>query len=386
MRGTVFFRFLAVFMVISIMLAACGNTTQGISQTPVVQAKPHISSSGFHCPEPSPRMEVTSKELNIYIWTEYVPMEVLDCFEMVYDIKLNRAEYSTNEEVYTRLLEGNTGYDLIQPSDYVVGSMVDHGLLQELDKTKLPNIGNLDEAWMDKDFDPGNRYTIPYLAGTDAIVVNTKSVRNPPQAWADLWKPEYSDRMIFVDDPRVIIGMTLLTLGYDLNTTDEAQLEEARVKLSELIPNVKAFDSDSPSTALIAGDVDLGIIWTGEAFRANRANPDVRYIYPREGALLWQDNWALLKDAAHPDAAYALLNYVLQGDVFWLTLDKFPYTNPNQAALEFARLNHPEVYEAYIDSPITNPPAEALARGHSIMNVGEAIAIYDALWARVRGE
>lgn len=376
------FNLMAVLVIFSIVLAACGGG--GSSEQPADTGE-KVTSTGFVCPEPSPRIEVTSTELNIFVWTEYFPQDMLDCFEMVYGIKLNRDEYSSNEEMYAKVSAGGTAYDLVQPTDYIVPLMIRQELLQELDKAQLPNIGNFDSGWMDKPFDPGNKYSVPYLTGTDAIVVNTATVENVPQSWADLWKPEYAGRMVFLDDSRAVIGITLVTLGYDPNTTDPAQLEEAKVKLAELVPNIKLFDSDSPKTALIAGDVDLGMTWTGEAFIANQENPDIQYIYPTEGPVLWQDNWVMLKDAAHADAAYAWLNYTMQGDVFWLTIRDFQYTNPNIAALEYAKANYPEVYNAYIDSPVTNPPADAVAKGFGIQDVGEATPLYDDIWVEVKG-
>jgi spermidine/putrescine transport system substrate-binding protein len=179
--------------------------------------------------------------------------------------------------------------------------------------------------------------------------------------------------------------MTLLTLGYDLNSTNPAELEEAKAKLREIIPNVKLFDSDSPKTALIAGDVDLGITWTGEAFVAQQENPAFQYVYPAEGAILWQDNWAIPVGAPNLDAVYAWLSYTMQGDVFWLMLRDFPYTNPNKAALEYARENESELYDAYINSPITNTPTTEITRGHRIDDVGEALPLYDQLWTEVKG-
>lgn len=381
MNESSFFKLLALLVVASMALAACGG---GSADQPAADG-PKVTSTGFECPEPSPRMEVTSKELNVFVWTEYFPQDMLDCFELVYDIKLNRDEYSSNEEMYAKVSAGGSAYDLVQPTDYIIGLMIRQGLLQELDKSKLPNIGNFDSGWMDQSFDPGNKYTIPYLGGTDAIVVNTATVENVPQSWEDLWKPEYAGRMIFLDDSRAVIGITLLTLGYDPNTTDPAQLEEAKNKLAELVPNIKVFDSDSPKTALIAGDVDLGMTWTGEAFIANQENPDIQYIYPSEGPILWQDNWAMLVEASHADAAYAWMNYTMQGDVFWLTIRDFQYTNPNKAALEYAKTNYPDVYNAYADSPITNPPAEAVANGHGIEDVGDATPLFDNIWVEVKG-
>lgn len=385
MRKSNLFKLLAVLVAASMLLAACGGGGSGGDAEVPSADGPKVTSSGFACPEPNPRMEVTSTELNIFVWTEYFPQDMLDCFELVYGIKLNRDEYSSNEEMYAKISAGGASYDLVQPTDYIIGLMIRQELLQELDHSKLPNIGNLDAGWMNKDFDPGNKYTIPYLAGTDSIVVNTDAVTDPPQSWADLWKPEYAGRIVFLDDSRVVIGLTLLTLGYDPNTTDPAQLEEAKVKLAQLIPNIKVFDSDSPKTALIAGDVDLGLTWTGEAFIANQENPAIQFIYPKEGSILWQDNWAMLKDASHADAAYAWMNYLMQGDVFWLTIRDFQYINPNTAALEYAKANQPEVYKAYADSPITNPPAEAIANGHGIKDVGDATPLYDAIWVEVKG-
>jgi spermidine/putrescine-binding protein len=258
-------------------------------------------------------------------------------------------------------------------------------LLQELDHNKLPALANFDANYLDFSFDPGNKYTIPYQAGTDAIVYNADAVTTAPTSWADLWKPEYAGRMVFLDDSRAVIGLTLLTLGYDVNTRDAAQLDEAKAKLQELVPGIKLFDSDSPKTALIAGDVDLGMTWTGEAFLAQQENPSIQYVYPTEGAILWQDNYAMPADAPHADAAYAWLNYTMQGDVFWLMLRDFPYTNPNFAALEYAKANQAQIYQAYVDSPITNTPAEAIQNGHRIDDVGEALPLYDQLWTEVKG-
>jgi spermidine/putrescine-binding protein len=189
--------------------------------------------------------------------------------------------------------------------------------------------------------------------------------------------------MVFLDDSRIVIGLTLLTLGYDINTTDPAQLEQARVKLKELVPNIKLFDSDSPKTALAAGYVDLGVTWPAEALLARQENPAIEYIYPTEGAIIWQDNWALLKDAPNVDAAYAWMNYTMQGDVFWMLLRDFPYTNPNQAALNYAKENKKELYDAYMSSPVTNIPADVLKNGHRIVDVGESTTLFDDVWIEV---
>lgn len=375
------FNLFAVLAILSLALTACG----GGSTEPAADTGEKVASSGYACPEPEHDIEVTSTELNIFVWTEYIPQDMIECFELVYGVTVNRDEYSSNEEMYAKISAGGTNYDLAQPTDYIVPLMIRQGLLQELDAAQLPVIANFDPAYLNPSFDPGNKYSLPYQAGTDAIVVNTETVENIPTSWADLWKPEYAGRMVFLDDSRATIGLTLLTLGYEVNTTDPAQLEEAKVKLAELVPNIKLFDSDSPKTALIAGDVDLGMTWTAEALLAQQENPAIHYIYPTEGPILWQDNWVMVKGAPHADAAYAWLNYTNQGSIFWMMLRDFPYTNPNAAALEYAKTNQPELYDAYMASPITNTPPEVVANGHRIEDVGEATPLYDAIWVEVKG-
>jgi len=373
-------KLLALLVLGSMLLAACGG------QPSAGGGEEKVTASGFVCPEPQTQTEVTSKELNLFVWTEYIPTEWKECFEMVYGVKINHDEYSSNEEMYAKLSAGGTSFDLILPTDYIVALMVSQGMLQKWDKSKLGIMDNIGVGFKDLPFDPGNEYTIPYMAGSDAIVYNADRVSNPPESWEDLWNPEYAGRLVLLDDPRVVIGFTLLTLGYDLNTKDPQQLEEAKTKLLELIPNVKLFDSDSPKTALIAGDVDLGNVWNGEAFTAQLEDPAFQYVFPTEGTILWQDNWAIPTGAPHLDAVYAWVNYIEQGDMFWMMLRDFPYTVPNLASLDYAKENQTELYDAYFNSPITNTPLEVLESGFFMEDVGEATPLYDQIWTEVKGE
>lgn len=355
------------------------------------------TADGFNCPAPNPRVPVTSKELNLFVWTEYIPQDFYECFEKVYGININYTEYSSNEEMDAKVVNGGTNYDLVQPTDYTVTLMIHQGLLQKLDHSKLPIFAELDPTYLNLPYDPGNQYTLPYENGTDAIVVNTAAVKDVPASWADLWNPEYKGQMVFADDERTVIGLTLLTLGYDVNTTDKDQLAKAEQKLALLTPGIKKYDSDSPHSDLISGDVNLGETWTGEAFMAQQAMSSIQFIYPKEGSILWQDNWAMLKTAPHTDAAYAWLNYTMQPDMFWMMLTNFPYTNPNAGALAYAKGNSMpatdvngnsttlgDVYNTYINSPITNPPLSVIQAGHRIDDVGDATPLYDQIWTEVK--
>ncbi len=398
MKPSIFVRLLTITIFASFLLTACIASAKATPTVAPTTESKKVTSTGFVCPEPNPRMQVMSKELNLYVWTQYIPPDMQECFSLVYGIQVNRDEYSANEDLYAKLSAGGMAYDLVQPTDYIVAPLVSKGLIQKLDQSKLTVMGNFDPNYLNLLFDLGNQYTLPYQAGTDAIVYNASKVKDPPTSFADLWKPEYAGRMVFLDDARPTIGATLLTLGYDVNTKDPAQLDQAKARLKQLVPGIKSFDSDSPSTALIAGDVDLGMTWNGEAFLAQQKAPSITYVYPTEGPILWQDNYAIPTSAPHLDAAYAWLNYTMQGDVFWMMLRDFPYTNPNQAALNYARDNQmvvkdssgndmtlAQLYQAYMNSPITNTPPDILKAGHRIEDVGDAKALYDQIWAEVRG-
>ena len=369
----------SAMLIFSLLPAACGGGGAQPADGPVTTA------TGFVCPEPNPRLEVTSTELNLFVWTEYIPQDILDCFEALYGVTTNREEYSSNEEMYAKLNSGATNYDLAQPTDNFLPLMIRTELLQTLDASKLPNLANIAPQYLPVHGDATGEYAVPYMAGTQAIVVNTANVEQSPASWGDLWNPAFANRMVFVDDPRVTIGLALLAEGKDPNTTDAAELAAIKPKVTELVKNVRIFDSDSPKTALIAGDADLGMVWTAEAELANRELGTVEYVYPSEGQFNFQDGYVLLANAPHADAAYAFLNYSLQGDVFWKMLEEFPYIMPNQAALDYAQENQPELYEAYINSPITNTPAEVWERGHWVEDIGDATPLYEQMWTEIKG-
>ena len=344
-----------------------------------------VTSSGFVCPEPSPRVEFESDTINIFTWTEYVPSDIFDCFGMVYDVKVNVDYFSSNEELYSKVSLGQdvNPYDVIHPSDYMIGVLIREKLLQKLDAAKLPNLASLDPGLVAA-YGNATDFVVPYQMGTQAIIYNSDTVENPPTSWADLWNSDYEGRIVAVDDNRVVIGAALLTLGYGVNDTDPAHLAEAKQKLIELMPNIRIFDSDSPKTPLVAGDVDLGIVWNGEAFLAAAENPAFKYVFPEEGSIIFYDGMAIPTTAPHPDIAYAWFNYLLQGNVNWLTLVDYPYTNPNKAALNYAKENYPDVYESYISSPITNTPPEEFTRGHEVTDLGGALLLYDQLWTEIK--
>lgn len=326
-----------------------------------------------------------STEVNLYAWSEYVPQALLDGFTQETGIKINYDTYSSNEELLAKLQAGASGYDVIIPSDYIVSIMVKQGMLEDLDMNKLPNFKNIGNEFRNQDFDPENKYTVPYQWGTTCMVVDTSKVTKPITKWADLWNPEFKGKVVLLDDEREVLGMVLSVLGYDRNSTDSAQLEEAKNKFLELMPNVKLFDSDSPKTALLSGEVWLGQTWNGEASIAHSENPEIAYIFPEEGCTLWFDTIAIPKGAPHLDAAYQLINYILKPESGVMITEEFPYSNPNNASLELLKTSNPELYETYMNFSATNPSMEDLKRTGSIVDVGDATALWDRIWTEVKG-
>jgi spermidine/putrescine-binding protein len=322
--------------------------------------------------------------LNQFAWSEYIPQAVLDGFTEETGIQVNYDAYSSNEEMYAKISAGASGYDMIQPSDYWVGVMARQGLLEELDLSQIPNIANVDPSLPYDLYDPGHKYTVPYQWGSASLAVNTDAVTEPIDSYSDLTDPAFAGRLVLLDDERQVIGMALLALGYSPNTTDEAELEQAKQWLLDLVPNIRLFDSDTPSTALLTGEADLGLIWNGEGSIAHQENPAMTYLYPQEGTVFWYDNLAIVKGAEHVEAAHAFMDYILRPEVSLLITAEFPYSNPNAAALAQMQADDPQAYQAYMEFPATNPPAEALANAYVLEDVGEATALYDTIWTELK--
>jgi len=326
-----------------------------------------------------------AKVLNLYAWSEYVPQAMLDNFTQQTGIKVNYDTYSSNEELLAKIQAGASGYDLIIPSDYIVSIMISQDMLEKLDLSRIPNFSNIDSRFVNPSFDPNNNYTVPYQWGTTGILYDPAVVPFAPTRWVDLWDPAFANRLVALDDEREVIGVALHVLGYSINTTDAQQLEEAKQKLLELMPNIRLFDSDSPESAILSGEAWAGIVWNGNASLGYAENPALAYICPEEGCTIWFDNLAIPKGAPHADAALQFINYVLSPEASVLITMEFPYSNPNAAALEYLKTSDPAAYENYMSFAGTNPPADFLARTTLITDVGDATTIYDRIWTEIKG-
>jgi spermidine/putrescine transport system permease protein len=271
-------------------------------------------------------------ELNLFAWSEYVPQSVIDGFTKETGIKVNYETYSSNEEMLSKLLAGAAHYDLIQPSDYTAEALIKAHKLAPLDGTKIPNVSNILPEFRDMPGDPGGKFTIPWMTGTVGIVVNTDKIKEPIKGYADVFQGKYNGRIISVNDNRELVSWALAALNKPINDITPQSLAAAKPLLTKWIQLIKVFDSDSPKTALINGDVDLGVVWSGEAALCYNTDKKFAYVLPAEGAHRFVDTLAIPATARHKDAAMQFMNYILRPEVSKLISDKFPYTNPNGEA------------------------------------------------------
>lgn len=321
-----------------------------------------------------------STTLNLYAWSDYVPQQLLDDFSAKYGIKVNYDTYESNEEMLAKLQAGASGYDVVIPSDYTVTIMIKTNMLETLDLKQITNFSNLDTRFINREYDPGNKYSIPYQWGTTALIYDKTRVPSEPKNWIDLWDPAYKGRLVMLDDERELMGMALQVLGFDRNSTNAIELNQAEQKLIELKPNILNFDSSTPENTIINGEAWAGLVFNGNAALAYQADPNVVYICPTEGCGLWFDNLAIPKGAPHKDAALLFMNWVLDPNESILITKEFPYSNPNKAALDLLKTNDPATYDSYMAFSATNPPDSFLANAKPIMDVGDATALYDNLW------
>jgi len=315
--------------------------------------------------------------LNLFIWTEYIPDSVIKGFEDETGIKVQMQTYSNNEEMLAKVKGSSAGtYDIVCPSDYMVENMISQGLLLDMDKTKYTNLGNLDPSFLDKSYDPGNKYSLPYLGGAAVFIYNKNMV--PANAdfttYAEIFKPDYANSIVMLDDFRSIIGVTALSMGYDMNETDETKLAEIKDKLLTLKPNIKSLDSDSPKTLMITEETSVGLFWSGEAAIALQEKKNLAVAYPKEGMYLFLDNLCITKDAKNAENAYKFIDYVMKAEVNKKIVTEFPYLNPNAAGTAL-------MGEDYKTNPAIMIPAEELSKGKYVQNIGKTVDTYSEMWA-----
>lgn len=315
--------------------------------------------------------------LNIFNWSEFLPQSVIEQFEKEYNVKVNYSTFSSNEEMLAKLMGGNVPYDLVVTSDYAIEIMTKQKLVQPIDKNNVPNLANIDKNVLDLAFDPKNTYSLPYMWGGNNIVIDKTKITKKITSFDDLWDSQFKNSMVILDDPRVMIGLALQKNGYSINTKNPKELQKAKEDLIKLMPNVKAFDSESPKTLLINGEASIGYVWGTEAYLAKLENPNLEVVLTKEGVIPQYDNFVIPKKAKNKKLAEEFINFIYKPEISAQVSEEFPYANPNKAAyplMDKDKLNDIAVY----------PPREAIEGNELIKDVGETTKLYDDIWTEIK--
>lgn len=320
--------------------------------------------------------------LDLYNFSEFMPQQVLDGFEAETGIHVNYTTYDSNEAMYAKLklLDDSSTYDLAVAATYYVGKMAKEGLLQEVDKSKLSNFNNLDTSLLNTKVDPESKYSIPYVWGSTGLAIDGAIV-DPATvtSWNDLWRPEYKDQVMLMNDMRDVFGMALLTLGYSSNSRNPDEIKAAYNKLTTLMPNVKTFNADAPRIPYLEGETTVGMIWNGEAIMGkDEGLISLVYKYPTEGAMFWMDTIVIPKNAKNVDAAHQFINYTLRPENAKIISEQIGYASPNLAAREL-------MAKGKRDNTVIYPSKETVAKGEFMEDVGDdAIQIYQQYWDKLK--
>jgi spermidine/putrescine-binding protein len=318
--------------------------------------------------------------LNIYIWSEYLPQEVIDEFSQSTGIQVNVDLYDSNEALLAKLQSGVADYDLVVPSDYMVKTLIAERLLQPLDRTRLARLGNLDPRFLDKPFDPGNRYSVPYFWGTTGIGYDKTKVKEPVTSWSVLFDPKWKGQILMLDDVREVFGVALKSMGQSLNTTDPAILARAAEKLKRQKRLVKTYDSGDFANILAAGDVALAHGYNGQIAEVVAHEPDrLAYVVPAEGGTFWMDNLAIPAGARNVDSAHRFIDYVLLPEVNAEIVNGVSYASANLPARQFI---DPEI----LNDPSVYPGDDVLSRCEFLADVGETTTLLDRYWTEIKAE
>lgn len=325
--------------------------------------------------------------LYVYNWGEYIDEEVYDLFEEETGIKVVHKEFVQNEDMYPVIKTGSVVYDVVCPSDYMIKKMIDEDMLAEINYDNIPNMKHIDETILksSEEFDPGNKYSVPYFWGTVGILYNKSMINTEITSWDAIFDPEfieangYAGDILMIDSVRDALGIALTYLGYSLNSTNEAEIEEAKELLKSQFPLVDAYVVDQVRDKMIGGENPIGIIYSGEAIYTQRENPDLEYVVPEEGSNVWIDGWVIPKNAKNKEYAEKWINFLCDPEIALKNFEYVTYSTPNATAREMIE------DEDIKNSPIAFPDSSVLERTTAYKYLGEELEnLYLQKWNEVK--
>lgn len=319
-------------------------------------------------------------KLSIYHWFEYIPQELLDKFAEQHGVEVTMDTYDSNESLLAALKAGKLGaYDVAVPGDYMVKILVGEGMLDTIGDGELANKANIEDQWVDVDFDPGRKYSIPYQWGSTSFMVNRDSYKDDIRTTDIIFNPPdaLKGKINVLDSQGEVLALASIHLGMPQCSTDRDQLKA----LDDLMQSAKthwaSFNSDGAKDVLVSGDVDVGMIWNGFGARARIEGAPVEYSYPKEGYIVWMDNVVLLKDAPNRENAIKFMDFLLEPENIAAVSNFAQYSAGVKNVKSL-------LDEALQTSPEQNPPADAPA-GTFVQVCDEATQkVYDQIWTRLK--
>ncbi len=327
--------------------------------------------------------------VNVCSWGEYIDEDLITQFEDATGIRVNYQTAESNEALYSLLKSGGADYDVIVPSDYMISQLIEEGMLEELDYSRIPNYSLIDERFKDLPFDPENRYTVPYTWGTLGLIYNANMVEEEPDSWSALYDSRNAGNVLLINNSRDALAAALIHLGHSVNTTDEAEIRQAY----ELIADANrrgVFQGkvmDQVFQKMEGGNAAIAAYYAGDflSMLDNQAEDvDLRFVIPEEGSNWFVDAMCVLKDAPHYDEAMQWIDFIASTEANLANMDYIWYASPNREALEQYPAYYQELYGEELDPElyeIMAVPADVLERCEMYTVLPPATrALYNSLW------
>lgn len=324
---------------------------------------------------------LTGEYINVYNWGQYIAdgsdgsIDLNAEFTRRTGIKVNYSTYESNEAMYTRLKNGGSSYDVIIPSDYMIGRLIAEDMLLPLDFNNIPNYQYVDEEFKNRSYDPENRYSVPYTWGTVGIIYNTKYVTKPVDSWSILWDQDYAGKILMFGNPRDAFGIAQLLLGIDVNTADKDQLQQAAEKLKEQKSVVQQYVMDQSFSQMEQEESWIVPYYAGDFLTMQANNDNLAFAFPKEGFNLFIDAMCIPASAQNKKAAEMYINFMCDPEISAMNMEFLGYSTPLSEAKQYMSAE-------LVESEIAYPSAEILARGRTFETLpDETIRYMDELWS-----
>ena len=325
-------------------------------------------------------------ELYIFNCGDYIAETTVEKFEKAYpEYEVIYEVFDTNEAMYQKLVSSNIPYDVLIPSDYMIERLIKEDRLKEIDMTKLENYKYIGEAYKNTNYDPDNKYSIPYMWGTLGILYNKEKVTETVDSWSILWDEKYSGQILMLDSMRDSMAVALKKLGYDLNTTNQAEIDAAAKALVEQKPLVAEYGVDILKDKMIQGSYSFTVAYSGDALYMQNQNAELNggesvleYVIPKEGSNFWIDAMCIPKTSKNTEGAMKFIDFMCSTEIAFDNVEYIEYSTPHTEALK-------ELGEEYINNNIYNPSAEILANCDPFAYLEpEVQESYNKAWESVR--